>query len=81
MKALAETSPARGSAPRVPGRRPLRLGPVSTVVRPRSLLMLLAGALALLLVFACDLALGDYPITPIGCCAPCSAAGTPANPS
>ncbi|SDQ95858.1 FecCD family ABC transporter permease [Actinopolyspora saharensis] len=66
MKALAETSPARGSAPRVPGRRPLRLGPVSTVVRPRSLLMLLAGALALLLVFACDLALGDYPITPIG---------------
>ncbi|WP_019855814.1 FecCD family ABC transporter permease [Actinopolyspora mortivallis] len=66
MKATEQTPPARSATPPVPGRSPLRIGPVSTVLRPRPLLALFGGMLALLVVFSCDLALGDYPITPLG---------------
>ncbi|ASU77229.1 iron ABC transporter permease [Actinopolyspora erythraea] len=58
--------PATAPAVRVRERKPLRIGPLSTVLRPRPLLVLLGGLVALVVVFACDLALGDYPISPLG---------------
>ncbi|SFT88510.1 iron complex transport system permease protein [Actinopolyspora lacussalsi subsp. righensis] len=59
-------TPVGAPAARVRGRVPLRVGPVSTVLRLRPLVALLGGLAGLLLVFACDLALGDYPISPLG---------------
>jgi iron complex transport system permease protein len=51
------------SAPALGGRRPLRLGPVSTVRRPRAALA--GGGLAVLavLLLALDVGLGDFPIS------------------
>lgn len=50
----------------VPGRKPLRLGPASGVLRARPIIVLAGGLAALVAVFAFELALGDYPITPLG---------------
>ncbi|MBA8826579.1 iron complex transport system permease protein [Saccharopolyspora lacisalsi] len=57
-------STRRASAPKVPGRAPLRLGPVSTVLRLRPLLVLLGVLLVLVAVFAVNIGLGTYPISP-----------------
>ncbi|WP_349299444.1 FecCD family ABC transporter permease [Pseudonocardia nematodicida] len=48
--------------PAVAGRRPLRTGPFSAVLRTRPLVVLLICALVLLLAAAANMGRGDYPI-------------------
>ena len=50
------------SAPPVLGRRPVRLGPVSTVWRPRAVLVPVVLAVVALVLAAVDVGRGDYPI-------------------
>ncbi len=47
---------------RVPGRSPVRIGPASTVWRPRAVLVPVLLAAAALLLAAVDVGRGDYPI-------------------
>ncbi len=49
---------------RVPGRRPVRIGALSGVLRWRPLLALFGSAVVLLLMFLLNVGLGDYPIGP-----------------
>ncbi|GAA3363675.1 FecCD family ABC transporter permease [Saccharopolyspora gregorii] len=49
---------------RVAGRRPLRAGPVSGVLRPRPLLVLLGGLVVLLACVLLDIGLGEYQLSP-----------------
>lgn len=49
----------------VEGRRSLRLGPVSGVFRLRQVLVLLGALLALLVLFVCNIALGDSSTGPL----------------
>ncbi|GAA4836638.1 FecCD family ABC transporter permease [Saccharopolyspora rosea] len=51
--------------PRIAGRRPLRVGPFSGVLRRRPLLALLAALLVLLALFVLDIGLGEYAIGPL----------------
>lgn len=55
-----DTAPPRDGA--VAGRRPLRLGPVSAVWRPRTATVVLAAAILLVLVGAISVGRGEYPI-------------------
>ena len=50
------------TATQVPGRRAVRVGPVSTVWRPRAVLVPVALAVVALLLAAVDVGRGDYPI-------------------
>lgn len=59
-------SPQREARTRVAGRAALRIGPVSAVLRPRPLLVLLAGFAVMVAVFAMNVSLGEYPISPLG---------------
>ncbi|GDY30788.1 FecCD family ABC transporter permease [Gandjariella thermophila] len=47
---------------RVPGRRGVRLGPASWVLRPRLVVVCLTGLAALVLLVAVNVGLGDFPI-------------------
>ena len=49
----------------VAGRRPLRLGPLSGVVRPRSLVVLAGALLAMLVVFVLNVGLGETSMGPL----------------
>jgi iron complex transport system permease protein len=60
---ILDSSPAPAPA-RVPGRTPLRIGPFSTVLRPRPLLVLCLALLALFAVFVLSLGLGTFRLTP-----------------
>ncbi|CAL99760.1 iron complex transport system permease protein [Saccharopolyspora erythraea NRRL 2338] len=51
-------------APKVAGRRSVRVGPVSGVLRLRPALVLLAGLVLLLLLFVLNVGLGEYQISP-----------------
>ncbi|WP_431783686.1 FecCD family ABC transporter permease [Streptomyces chumphonensis] len=54
-----------GSAvPRVPGRTPVRLGPLSAVWRPRTVLVPCAIALALCAAVVLNTGRGDFPLSP-----------------
>ncbi|RCW40163.1 iron complex transport system permease protein [Halopolyspora algeriensis] len=66
MTGVLDTAKGNGERVTVPTRAPLRLGPVSGVLRLRPLLVLLGGLVVLLVGFTCNLALGEYPITPLG---------------
>ncbi|MFC5141530.1 FecCD family ABC transporter permease [Actinomycetospora rhizophila] len=55
---MSTTAPAR----EVAGRRPLRLGPVSAVWRPRTAVVVLGAAVLLVLVAAVSIGRGEYPI-------------------
>jgi iron complex transport system permease protein len=61
MAAPATTRPP--VAVRVPGRRALRVGPVSTVWRPRSVAVVVVGLAVLVLALAVNLGRGEYPIS------------------
>ncbi|MFR9728490.1 FecCD family ABC transporter permease [Saccharopolyspora sp. MS10] len=50
---------------RVPGRSPLRLGPVSGVLRWRPLAVLLGGLAVLVVGLLLDIALGEYQLSPL----------------
>lgn len=49
---------------RVPGRRPVRAGPLSGVWRARPLLVLLGALVVLLAALVLDIGIGAYPISP-----------------
>jgi iron complex transport system permease protein len=49
--------------PRVPGRTPVRAGRFSAVLRPRTLVVVVAGLAALLLATAANIGRGEYPIS------------------
>lgn len=49
--------------PQVPGRVPMRVGPVSGVWRPRSITVTILGAAVLVIAIAANIALGDFPIS------------------
>ncbi|MDR7301678.1 FecCD family ABC transporter permease [Haloactinomyces albus] len=66
MTRVLDTEREVTAAGKVPGRAPLRLGPASGVFRLRPLLVLLGGLVVLLVVFASNVALGEYPISPLG---------------
>lgn len=55
----------RRDAPLVPGRSPLRVGPVSTVRRRLPIGVAALGTVAVVMVAAVNLTIGDYPI-PLG---------------
>lgn len=59
-RALAVPAPR---LPRVPGRTPLRLGPLSGVWRPRAVLVPVALAAVLLLLVALNIGRGDFPLS------------------
>ncbi|MBK0865616.1 MULTISPECIES: iron chelate uptake ABC transporter family permease subunit [unclassified Saccharopolyspora] len=52
------------SPKRVPGRSPVRVGPLSGVLRARPLLVLFGGLVVLLAGLVLDVAIGTYPISP-----------------
>ncbi|WP_214405938.1 FecCD family ABC transporter permease [Pseudonocardia lacus] len=59
-------APTTVRAPRaalVPGRTPLRIGPVSTVVRLRAAAVVVVGLVVVVLALAVNLGLGEYPIS------------------
>lgn len=60
---LPQRSPSGSGQVRVPGRVPLRVGRVSGVWRPRSLLLVLVGLAVLLLAVAVNTGRGEYPIS------------------
>ncbi len=60
---LPQRSPSGSGQARVPGRVPLRVGRVSGVWRPRSLLLVLVGLAVLLLAVAVNTGRGEYPIS------------------
>lgn len=49
--------------PPIAGRRPLRVGPLSGVLRPRPVAALLGALIALLLLFVVNIGLGEYPMS------------------
>ncbi len=70
---------SRRAEARVAGRAALRVGPVSSVLRPRPLLVLLAGSAVMAAVFALDVSLGEYPISPLGVLRTLAGAGDSAD--
>lgn len=58
--------PHRERTAAVAGRAALRVGPVSAVLRPRPLLVLLGGLAVLVAVFSLNVSLGEFPISPAG---------------
>ena len=66
MTRVLEATGGEGvAAGKVAGRRPLRLGPFSGVVRPRSLLALTGAVLAMLVLFALNVGLGETSMGPL----------------
>ncbi|MFC7341133.1 FecCD family ABC transporter permease [Saccharopolyspora griseoalba] len=51
--------------PAIAGRRPLRVGPFSGVLRARPVGALLGGLIALVALFVINIGLGEYPISPL----------------
>jgi iron-siderophore transport system permease protein len=61
---MAAPTTDRPAAPAlVAGRRPLRIGPVSTVLRPRPAVVVVAGLAVVVLALAVNLGRGEYPIS------------------
>ncbi|GAA1383050.1 iron chelate uptake ABC transporter family permease subunit [Pseudonocardia kongjuensis] len=59
---MSATTGSRPAPPAVPGRRPIRYGRFSGVLRVRPLVVLLVCAVVLLLAAAANMGRGDYPI-------------------